>query len=221
MRTIVAVIVYWRDVCQRAISDTATIVGSNWKKTLIAAILTGVAAFGLYRFEGGQAAFAKLEWWLLLLSAETLLFVLVLLPVFMRTPYLLHVEASGDLETKTSSLTEQLEEASADRDRLRTSDPRKNVIRSELEAIRDGFARIQAGLQKHNARSIEGFYNHDWKSYNYVQEHVPGYTQYGKTHNPVNTHTKKVKYEAHEFQQFAIICDDRIAQINRLIAMHS
>lgn len=52
-------------------------------------------------------------------------------------------------------------------------------------------------------------------------ESVSTFRQYGKTHNLANTHTKKVKYEAHEFQQFAIVCDDRSAQLNELIAMHS
>jgi hypothetical protein len=217
MSTMKAVFVYWKQVFKRALKDATNFLGTNPKKILVTAILMFIAVYFLYRAEGCSAAFAKVEWWLMLLVAEAGLVFIVFLSFLLLIPYQLYKEA----QEKCANVEEAFEAMTAEIEKNENDDPQKKVIRSEFKTRREGFVRIENGLRSHDVSSVENFYNLDWETYSYIQSHVPGYTRYGKKYAPQNIHTHKICYTNTEFDAFADRCQNRIDILDELLAMHS
>jgi len=239
MQTIKAVAQYWRIVFVRALRRAASVFGTNPTKLISVALFTGIAASLLYRAEGGQAAYAKLEWWLMLLAAELGVLIISFIPFFAAMPYVMQSELEElaatqrkDLEEQNGELKNQLtavqshasnqiETLKANAETIKNDDPKKRITRNELKTRQDGFSRIQAALESSRIASVEEFYDLDWTTSEYVRNNVPGYTQYGRKYSPQNTHTKKMRYTEEEFKDFANRCRERIGILQELIEIHS
>lgn len=219
---------YWAEVGRRSLKEAANLYGTNFKKLIVTGVLTAIAVYFLYQTEGWPAAFAKLEWWLMLLAAEFAIVLIAFLPFFLLTPHRMHKEcqdelaaANAMLESKEAEAKSEIAIARAEAERITNSDPRKNVIRSEFQARLDGFKRLESALRSRSTPAVESFYNHDWETSEYVKQHVAGFTHYGRNSPPVNSHTRKMNYSNQEFDDFAARCQDRIATLGELIEMHS
>ncbi|QDT48102.1 hypothetical protein Pan258_21420 [Symmachiella dynata] len=195
---------------------------------LLAAVVVAVAARWYAFIDSAEGAWLKIEWLMLTLIAEILLFVSVYLYTFLRTPYLLICDLESELRNNVETLqSKQLETAESVAElqenlaRAKNADPKKAVICSELKDRLEGFERILEGLESHNVSSIEAFYDLDYPTSEYVRNNISGYTRYGKKFPPRNTHIKNATYSDSDFDNYSEQCQNRIEIMNELVEMYS
>ena len=114
-----------------ATGHTATTLSTNLIKTLITAILTLLAAGGLGFFEGGSEAYKKLEWWLLLIGAEVLVFAVVLVPFLLRAVWILQAEAVGIVQGVSATLRDDISRLQRETKELRDEIERNANLRTK------------------------------------------------------------------------------------------
>ncbi|MCA9008497.1 MAG: hypothetical protein KDB01_02065 [Planctomycetaceae bacterium] len=219
---------YWKRVAARAFTDSEAFLGSNTRKFIFGAVFTIIGAGLLYYFHDQAQAKAKVEWWLLLCVGYVVVFPIVYVCIFMRTPYVMEREmkeasesAAAAAQQRSAAAATAIEKLTQEKNEAINADPQKKLLRSELTQRSEGFRRIAQGLKNGNVESVETFYTHDWETYNYVSTNVVGYTGYGRKHPPRNTHTKQTRYSEQDFKEFMDKCDDRIRIMDELLELYS
>jgi hypothetical protein len=189
---------YWWRVAGRAFRDARAAIGHNVTKSVLGYIGTGLA-FGIFGFwEGGNQAWAKVEWWIAAILGGYIIFIGILVWQFLAAPRKLEQEALAQAKKEAEELRSRRDELEAEISQARKSceaelqaraareaelqaeiqkarncDPRRNAIRFTVEGFLARFERLESRLAAGEQSIASDISWLEQEAQLYVEEHLP------------------------------------------------